>query len=663
MFFSYLCFVSLLWYQKENLQAILIVSMPLREMYSLSIVGMAFFYFLPILLGYITCRKIKESAPTILELLLRSLSLSLLFLTPILFIFLQDIKTDLYLFLAVGYLFLIVPILVLIGCLCNFIGNKWNFDVNKNYRSGKPDYLVFIVVTLVTLFIIALNLIPVLLCKYPVCADVYYHASLSNKIASGKSPFDSPIFYEGINYYPPLVHLIIAKLSLITHISVLDLWRVYPVVFSPIFILLLFYLSSYLTKDYKAGCLSIFFVSPWFTVLWMDPSPRIFSMCFLLLMLLFCVKGMSKKKYLFYAGITFIIIGLSHPGVTAIAIVILLVFTILTRYYNQIGKMFKFLKEKNGYYIIPSSKVLSKNTMVNSYDVERKFSTILLLYVCILSYFIVMGENYYGIRMMIFGEIALSLVPIRPIGAISFIVFLFSFPTLLIIIKNRSPENMMLISIVFLYTSVFFYLTKLWMFYHRYFAEVAYIGFAILAAVCITRISKNKIVKISIIASIMVLFFVPLPASMNLEAIYSQNTQLTIEKKIEILQDVKKLEGDVVILANPNDMINRYIPAITGKYIFSGRWQISKEQQWAVILGDFFTPSKKKDAQKRVELAKSFFENADTLNEILKNYTVTHILVTKTEYNTLALQNRDELHIISKNNGYILLKITKSPIH
>jgi len=653
---AYSCYVLLIWLLRENIEVALLVSMPLREMYSPSIGGILLFYVTPLLLGYLGGKALreKEAHPPVLAVLFLPLFLSLLFMLPVLIVFLDEIKADSYLFITLGYSFMLIPMIFVVGSLTNFLGSEWHIaeerqtDVESWVRKYAPCLFLALLVAL-------LNTIPLLLSQYPVGNDVWSHAALSERIAQGESLFQDPFFYERATYYPPLVHFLIAKTSQVTHIGVLDLWRAYMIPLSAIFILLLFHLSLKLTKNHNSAFLATLFIFPWFSHLWMDPSPRLFSLCLLLLMLIFCLKGLKgNRKFFLLGGISFVGILLSHLEIAAHAVIILIVMLVLAKYRSVIERVFSFLARKTRR--IRLRFTLGLGEMVALRRFERGFWVTLLVYVSIVLYFIIFGTTYHFDKLFTLSEIGLSLV--MPMGSLSFIVFLFGLPALLPAVKHKAAENTVLLSVAFLYTSVFFCFTHLWQFYHRYFAEVACIAIAILAAAMISRIMmNNKRVGIAIIASVALLLFASVIPRLDNILDYAPATQDTVESKIGMLRDIEELDQNAVILANPNDIVNRYIPAIAGKYIFCGRAQISQQQQWAVISDHAVTALEKKDTQKRFDLGERFFEDPGILDEIRNDYRITHILVTEQECSTLDLENDDRLNMISKNDGYVLLEI------
>lgn len=648
-----------MYISEEYLRELLISSMPYRNAYSPTIEGLILFYVLPIALGFVICRPHAKYLSElknipISRLCFLSLATALFFNLPWLIFFLNDLSKDMYLFLAVAYLFLLMPVLFMIGISLNLIGNKWQIPtITKTTKHKK--YISYTIIILLMLVIAALNSIPISLSDYPVGADVYFHTASTNRIAEGNGFFNDPRFYEEKNFfYPPLFPLIIAELSKITHISIVDLWRYYPIILSPIFIFLIFYFVKLITGDYVISIITVLFLFPWNQILWMDHSPKLFAYSLLILMLIFWYRFFKQKKiiYLIYSIFIFLLISLSHIEIAVHAAIIVGIYLIIellkgTIFITDGVKKILHWKQK--------THNLEDYTIYNPNTDNKKFSLIILLYFIVFLYFIYISEYFNKDNLLVFNEIALS--TFSPIGIITLLVFLLT-PIGLLNIKELSNENAIILSIAFLYSSVFFYFTLIWELYHRYFSETAYIGLAILSGKIITaQLNYNKYSGKIICYVIIILLILPLAPRFGFIESYSAQTQKIIEAKINIIEDIKKIDDiNAVILTDPNDIINRFIPALTGKYIFSASITTNKKQQWQVIS----VPSYMSDRiQKRVDLANKFFEKLDddNLKEIKNEYKITHLLLKQGDYDKLDDAIVGNSKIIAKNDGYVLLEI------
>ena len=649
-----------MYISEEYLRELLISSMPYRNFYSPTVEGFILFYILPIAIGFIICRpyarylsELKDIPVSTLVSL--SLSNSLFFLLPWLIFFLDDLDKDMYLFLAVAFLVILTPVLLMIGISFNLIGNNWQIPAASKITKNKK-YILYIIIILIMVLVGVLNLVPINLSDYPVGADVYFHIAKTDRIANGGSFSRDPLFYEEKNYfYPPLLQLIIAKLSWITHISIMNLWRYYPIVAAPVFILLMFYFSKLITGDDVSSLIALFFVFPWTQILWTDPTPRLFAWILLILMLIFWHKffNSNKKIYILYSIFIFILILLSHIELAVHGAIIIGIYTLIEYSRNKTSIIDKIKRITHGWNTKANNTVSYALNDLSIWD--RRVSLLILLYLSIFLYLIYISRNFVANDLLVFSEVALS--TFNPIGAITFPVFLLV-PIGLLTVKEKRIEHTMILSIAFLYTSVFFYFTMMWGLYHRYFSETAYIGFAILSGkILSTQLNQRE--NLSRITSILIIGLLLFSLAPRYEFIVSYSTQVQdrIEVQINIIEDIKNIKDEnAVILTDPNDMINRYIPAMTGKYIFAASIASDKGQQWQIVS----VPSYMTDQiQKRVDLANEFFANPEVniLKKIKNDYKITHLLIKQSNYNKLDSVIIKDSEVIAKNDGYVLLEI------
>lgn len=641
----------------DYLRELVITSMPYRNIYSPTIEGVILFYILPIALGFIVCRpyaKYLSGLKIVPFSILGCLSLRTAFLytLPWLILFIDNLSKDLYLFLAIAYLLILIPILVMAGMALNLLNNNWQtVKIKRN-----NNYISYIILILIIILTGALNLIPINLSDYPVGADVYFHIASTNRIANGDSFLSDPRFYEEKNFfYPPLLPLIIAKFSEITHISIMNLWRYYPLIVAPIFILLIFYFSKLITGDHVSSVITLFFVLPWTQILWTDPTPRLFAWSLLILMLIFWHKFYSIKNniYVLYSIFIFILILLSHIELAVHGAIIIGIYAVIEYSRNKTFIIDKIKRITLGW---NKKATNSASYTLNDPGIwNHRFSLLILLYLSVFLFLIYISRNFAASDLLVFSEIALS--TFNPIGAITFPVF-FLVPIGLLTLKEKKNEHTMILSIAFLYSSVFFYFTMMWGLYHRYFSETAYIGFSILSAkIVATQLNQSKyLARIIPFLIIGLLLFSLIPRYDFIES-YAAQMQDRIDVRINIIKDIKNIEdNNAVILTDPNDIINRYIPAMTGKYIFAASIASDKEQQWQVVS----VPSYMTDQiQRRVNLANEFLEKPDIemLNKIRKEYRLTHILLKQSYYDKFNNEILKNSKTVAKDDGYVLLEI------
>ena len=120
------------------------------------------------------------------------------------------------------------------------------------------------------------------------------------------------------------------------------------------------------------------------------------------------------------------------------------------------------------------------------------------------------------------------------------------------------------------------------------------------------------------------------------------------------------LENDVIIL-DPNNILNRYIPFYSARYVFSGGETISKDQQWNLLSFCSGSPYIK-DCTNRNKLASNFFNypSQDTLSKIRSEYRINYLLVSKTkqiEYNKFLDSDLNLSELVTENASYSLYKI------
>jgi len=73
--------------------------------------------------------------------------------------------------------------------------------------------------------------------------------------------------------------------------------------------------------------------------------------------------------------------------------------------------------------------------------------------------------------------------------------------------------------------------------------------------------------------------------------------------------------------------------------------------------------SESDDTERRADLGERFFEDPGILDEIRKDYRITHILVNEEDYARLNLESDDRLDMKSENDGYVLLEIMGEDNH
>jgi hypothetical protein len=105
---------------------------------------------------------------------------------------------------------------------------------------------------------------------------------------------------------------------------------------------------------------------------------------------------------------------------------------------------------------------------------------------------------------------------------------------------------------------------------------------------------------------------------------------------------------DSVILAFPNNLVNRYIPYFTKRYVFTGSNFISKDHQWQVL--SFCNGPFAQTCLDRLNLADKFYKQPtiETLELIKQKYKVDYLLIDS--------QNLNEINIINNFLGILPIK-------
>jgi len=675
------CFlIVLILYFPEKFLYILKGSMPYRDMFlpkidyigvskEPNIIGIFIFYILPILygilIGFLFCINIS-SKNYYIHLCASSLSFSLLYILPIqLLIPVKNIES----FLSVGFLYLLIPVLVSFGILIsnyNYINSVRTFMFSYSSQNNNNISIIFYITLL--LYIILKYFINCF-SKYPIGFDIYYHTALSINIAQGESIFRNPIFYEGYNVYSPFIHYFIAKLFLISNINIFKIWIIVDIFSLSIFLLSLYYFIKHITKNNVISLLTIILILPW-DQFWIEISSRHFALIFIPLNTYILYKYIINKNVKeFLLLILFLILILaSHLSLFIIYIIFITIFFITNKYYLKISilitKLFKiinFLLSKLLFFILPEEKIFI------TFDSKDLINLILIYFSCLM-YFVYNGILNYPIgNILYFNEIALSLY--RPIGTITFITFIFALPGIpLLFRKIEKNLSVIIFSYLILYFTVFFYITRIFIIYpnvglsySRTFAEIAYIGFAILGSIVLYNVNVMITKRERIIIYMIIILFLISSIYPKISFNYWYGNEITERMEVYegILQEISKLPIDSVILTDTEDMINRYIPGISGRHIFAVRYFKTENRKY-LIISPTLNMFMKDDMERRYLLSIKFFENPwnkNILDTILENYRVTNLLVTKKYFDEYKLSDINMFNILVEKNGYVLLEI------
>jgi hypothetical protein len=645
----YICFQ---FFFKEDIIKLLENNLPYRESYNPSIVGVLYTYVFPFIFGILISGALTSFKTRRLIFFINlALIFSILNFLP--YLFENKLFANYWFYNHVLLYYLILyPFIFILGS-APFYLNKYIEEEKRTTQTIGLKSLDVIFAFSLGILIFLLNLIPAIQSKFLVGADIYYHAAISKELIHNPDITRNPFFLEDNNYYYSIVYYLVAMFSYINGLSIQNIWFLYIPFASCIFIIFFYLFAKRYTNSTISAFIATLFIFPLNQILWVDPSVRILSYTFFAIALFYFQSFLitARKVYLLISSLFVILIAFSHTEIALHMILILLFFIVL--------KKLSFLKKMATKFFISISFVNESKTKsgLESYNVFLVLITIFLI--ILISKYKFLLSNYPIDKILIFNEIPLSVF--HPIGAISILVFLFAPASIYKRFRRFSNQDIFLTSIALLFTSVIFYFTHIWVLYHRYFAETAYIALSILAAdiINIELMRVNRYQRLLGIFLIFGFLFLSLIPKYNFIKTYSASTNLVLSERIKDINFVKKntVENSVIIL-DPDNQINRYLPFYGERYIFSGSSLINKEHQWQVL--SFCNGPFSESCNKRLALADELFSNPSTeaVKKIKQQYKVDYLLVNKTNNEELMKFLNSNLNLqplkISESNNYIL---------
>ncbi len=634
-------------------------NLPFRESYNPSIPGFLYIYIFPIILGFLCCSCFSKNRSQPYYYFNVSVFFGLL--NSILLFFLQNLSSLKWLEnMQTAYFILLIPILYAIGSLpyYAFSINNHGQQVASQIVQKSPKIFTWSIAIIFSLLIFAINLIPTIKSGNLIGADIYYHAPMTRIIKDSNNIFQNPFFKEGTNYYLSSVYYVISLASVVASQEVSTIWRYYPPVASSIFIFIYFVFILRIFKSTVIASIATLFIVPFYQIMLADPSIRTMSylllMVYLLILSFFSLEKISKIGILSLLSVNLFILTMH----TEIGIHSLLI-TFLYFSSHRLNPQIKFLLNKvRG--IIDLNKLPS--TIYDFYFLKNPITSIILLMgyatLIIINISNVMSYTSYG-NLNSFNEIPLSLI--QPIGPISFLCFIGLPYGIFNGVYRRGDKDRIILSLFLLSLTGIFYFTHTWVIYHRYLTETAYLGIAAISSFFwLELITKHSsLQRIIIIVILLTITGYSLLPKYTFITQYVTNTDKSIDyysNTLTLISNNSDLNS--VILASPDDIINRYIPWFTRRYIFSGASIISRGQQWQVLpfcSGPFY-----QDCKNRQDLSRTFFQNPSKKNliEIRANYRVDDLLINKKE--TYKIENLVKESAISpsgESDEYILFNI------
>jgi hypothetical protein len=598
----------------------------------------------PIIVGIILGLLIRKRVRSPRE-YFKFLLLSFIFLIPsFIFSIAYKFKDISLLYSFFFYIFYFVIIVFTISSFIILRGLSFTFPSSNEPKNKK---LIYIILFLFLFLILFMNYIPYFNSKYLVGADVYYSSSKIQKILDGNSFSSMPYFFDVSDWnYPPFYFSLFSFISNFTGLSVADSLIIFSPIFSVIFLMSIFCFSRKIFDSYFAALLSVIFTSLWDKVLFHAIGPKNIAIIYLSFFLI-SILGTNKKRNYLLAVFFLIVTFLTHYLYFFIELIILIFSLILSR--------LKILFKKN----TPAKK---EDFVPQSFFLKISLIFSLLFYLTY-SIFSKFSSNWFSRVISYYPEIPVSLF--NRLSLVS-VILLILFPVSLIcFLKSKAPNNkkIIILSISLLILNSTFYFLNFFIFHSSIFSEI----FFIFSVIPITSILISKLIflqnsKFARIFSIIIIFalfiigsYVPFSYHKN----YSQGIQKTILGYENDLQFIKtNTNPNSIILIDPCDYLNRYLPHFTGRYVFSGHY-LGKGKCSRRILtvcgSDKFGIYR---CDLRNNLSQDFFENPsnEKINNMGSIFGLDFVMLHVSSNNTDKFDKISSIRFISESDNYRLYK-------
>jgi hypothetical protein len=625
-------------------------SLPFRESYEPTILGILLTYLIPLLIGVFSFSMIDKSKVQT-SFYYINLTLATTFLIAIPFLlkaiatpaYWYDFDASIYFLILFMFLFLLGGSLT--GLKASPPGDQKNL-LNKDYSITKLDVLVC---TSIATIVLAFNLFPLKNSHYLIGADIYYHSAMSQQIYDGGGIKSNPLFKNSSNHYLSIGYYIIAYFSKITHLSLNTIWLIYTPILSFGFMIFFYLFLKRILGNWRVATLGTLLVVPYREILWPDVSLKGLSFFFFSIFLFNFASYLVRKKtsYLLISTIFFVLAGATHPEIALHETGILIAYLLLLKT--------PLLKTTLKWFQRPTKTKANPGYYLSSLDSSASFSFLLFLVALLLTQQMIYAVHAFpGGKTCIFNEIPLSYC--QPIGAISVLPFLFGIITLALYLDYRQKENVFLLSIASLFLITIFYFLHLWQFYHRYFAETAYFGIVGLACISFYDLPYKNKVFLAAISLLLLISVYPKASFMNEYSLGINNTLSLEQPTFNLIKEETKPKS--VILLRPSEILNRHIPFYTDRYIVAGNDKITKEVQWQVLStcnGPFA-----KDCDARLALSENFFSdpNNSTLNALRNKYDIDYLLIRKDDPDFSEIRNSSlPINELGVDDEYVIYRI------
>ena len=123
--------------------------------------------------------------------------------------------------------------------------------------------------------------------------------------------------------------------------------------------------------------------------------------------------------------------------------------------------------------------------------------------------------------------------------------------------------------------------------------------------------------------------------------------------------DKKTTSVHSVVMVDPTNTLNRYIPFYTDRYILAGSSLITKDQQWQVL--SFCNGQFGADCNARDELATAFYADPSTgsLADITSKYKLDYVMFAVSPTNPFDATEVPKLKQVAADQNYIIYQVMK----
>jgi hypothetical protein len=645
--------------------------------------GLFFFYLVPLIaaiaIGAKRRGEIKKSQRPVMEVLRLVFLYALVWLLPfVALLFGGSVWNSSQIFVSLAYVFILIPTILALGISIAMAGIKRSMWPKKDMREFLKKGTSLLILVIIVFAVVKLSL--VYKANYPVGSDVYYHTALSLNIVEGASPLQSPLFLGLNNTYPPLPHIIVAYTSKITGITVVKLWPLIDLLVQILILCGVYYLARYLTKSDVASFVAVVLILPWDQFM-MEVSSRRFALALVPVVWVLLVQWGEgrEKKYIAGAGGLLVLSLCCHLLIFLITLFTAAVYILAI----MLEKPIKYVLRNIGYYLVPYDYVnLPEEKRRESRYLLPSIVAPFLLISGIVIFMAIMGQREFGLDSLnFFGEALISFT--RPLGIISIILVPFGIVAIPFIFKDNYSKHTLVLAVSSLFLGLVVYLTKFGVFfpalginYIRIISEIPGIMLAICAAVVIynyfipRKESGELVLKYAVVFVLLVLVVLSIYPKMSLNYSYAETLDNRMKRMEGILLAVSKLGPNSVIIANPNDWINRYIPGVAGRYIFIAEYRPTVTASGKVERGRILNTlggggiGEANELKARIKNSRAYWDdwsNTKFLKKLVKKYSITHILVNADNRKMVRFFGRNEnfKHVYSDKH-YVLYEICKS---